>query len=248
MPRMLGRVLFSTGRTYSAQINILDFAFVRIPPDSTDLWNQCANGNQLPRADDGGLYKNLISDFSLPDDVTKEEGAEYLRDNRYMEPPKIADLGPLVKGEWYFKIGRTTGVITGICHGTEAYVKLGGTRVRCDGFGVRQGIYTANYTEEWVIMNSRHKNVRTVAKFSDAGDSGSLIIDRMGNAVALLFGYIPGFCGPDNAEAGVGAYYGGETGLVMPMERIEENLRLMTQVKNDDTGVIEKAGATLDVL
>lgn len=51
-----------------------------------------------------------------------------------------------------FKIDRTTGVNSGICHGTEAYVRIGKTGIKCDSFGVRQEAYTPKYTGEYILI------------------------------------------------------------------------------------------------
>ncbi len=50
----------------------------------------------------------------------------------YIDPISITSLRPLVKGDRDFKIGRMTVITTGICHGSEAYINLGGTRSHDD--------------------------------------------------------------------------------------------------------------------
>ena len=38
-------------------------------------------------------------------------------------PPKSRHFSDITPGKWYFKVGRTTGITSGICNGVEAWIK-----------------------------------------------------------------------------------------------------------------------------
>ena len=79
------------------------------------------------------------------------------KEDSYRNPPAITGIGPLRKGNSYFKIGRTTDITTRICHGTEAYVNLGGMRSKYDTLGRRGAYEDVGYTTEYVILSSQTK-------------------------------------------------------------------------------------------
>ncbi|KAL9104899.1 MAG: hypothetical protein Q9163_000216 [Psora crenata] len=249
-PAPMGNVLFSTGRALSASKNILDTAFVEIPKADQSKWNHCMVGNELPRRTAAGLFNHLPENYRL-------EGVGYA------EPPYVTGIGPLVKGNWYFKVGRTTGITTGICHGTEVYVSLGGTGSQYDEQGIRGAYENVGYTEESVILLSKQHNIGdpTSGPFCQSGDSGSFIIDVMGRVVAQLYGYLEHYCQrpPEYDDAGdlvcpseglgvnQGNYYGSAAGLVTPMERIMEAVDLMTAPRHPRTGERTAPGGVLDI-
>ena len=250
MPRAMGDVLFSTGRGSNATGYILDTAFVKVPEADLAIWNHCLHSNQLPKSTAAGLFKKLPGDY-----CHRTDGKEDV----YRNPSAITGIGPLLKGNWYFKIGRTTDITTGICHGTEAYVNLrGGMRTKYDTLG-RKGAYEdAGFTTEYVILSSQTKADEGGAHpfsdthpFSDSGDAGSFIIDHNGEVVAKLFGFIKGMCGPLDYDVKKGrlfdTYYASSTGLVTPMDRIAKDIELMTAPKDLTTDQRTGPGAVLDV-
>ena len=86
--------------------------------------------------------------------------------------------------------------------------------------------------------------------FCENGDSGVFIIDHLGQAVAQLFGFLKSHCGgpPPTRENGKsGTYYAATTGFVTPMDRIIENVELMTAPKEPTTGQRTGPGAILDI-
>ena len=245
MPRAMGAILFSSGRGLSATGYILDTAFVKVPEADSAMWNHCLDSNKLPKSTAAGLFKKLPGDYSH-----RTDGKEDV----YLEPSAITGIGPLIKGNWYFKIGRTTDITTGICHGTEAYVNLGGMRTKYDTLGRRGAYEDVGFTTEYVILGSQTKADEGAHLFSDSGDSGSFIIDHNGQVVAKLFGFIKSMCGPslsadyDVKKGGnIGTYYASPTGLVTPMDRIVKDIELMTAPKNPTTGQRTGSGAVLDL-
>ena len=246
MPRSMGRILFSSGRALSARGYILDTAFVKVPEADPAMWNHCLDGNKLPKSTAAGLFKKLPKDY-----CSGTDGKEDI----YLEPSAITGIGPLVKGNWYFKIGRTTDITTGICHGTEAYVNMGGTRSKYDAVGHRGEYEDVGFTTEYVILGSQTKGDEAAHPFSDSGDSGSFIIDHNGQVVAKLFGFIKGLCGPSpttdynvKRTGNIGTYYASTTGLVTPMDRIVEDIELITAPKNFTTGQRIGPGAILEII
>ncbi len=245
MPRAMGTVLFSSGRALSAKPYILDTAFVKVPEADSAMWNHCLDSNKLPKSTAAGLFKKLPGDYCHGTDG---------KEDVYLEPSAITGIGRLIKGKWYFKIGRTTDITTGICHGTEAYVNLGGMRTKYDNLGRREEYEDVGFTTEYVILGSQTKADEGAHPFSDSGDSGSFVIDHNGQVVAKLFGFIKGHCGPSpsvdyDAKRGgnIGTYYASTTGLVTPMGRIVKNIELMTAPKNPTTGQRTGPGAVLDI-
>jgi hypothetical protein len=245
MPRAMGTVLFSSGRALSATGHILDTAFVKVPEADSAMWEHCLDSNKLPKSMAAGLFKKLPSDYGHTTD-----GREAI----YLEPSAITGIGPLVKGDWYFKTGRTTDITTGICHGTEAYVNMGGIRSKYDTLGRRGEYEDVGFTTEYVILSSQTKGNEEAHPFSDSGDSGSFIIDHNGQVVAKLFGFIKGHCGPSPStnydvkrRGNNGTYYASTTGLVTPMDRIVEDVELITAPKNITTGQRTGSRAILDI-
>ena len=232
MPRAMGDVLSSTGRGLSATGYIRDTAFVKVPEADPTMWNHCLDSNKLLKSTAAGLSKKLPGDY-----CHRTDGQEDVHRN----PSAITGIGPLLKGSWYFKLGRTTDIITGICHGTEAYVNLGGgvMRTKYDTLG-RKGAYEdVGFTTEYVILGSQTKTDEREGgahPFCDSGDAGSFIIDHNGEVVAQLFGFIKGMCGPSSPA-----------GLVTPMDRIVKDVELMSAPKDVITGQRIAPGAVLDV-
>lgn len=231
-PTTLGNVSWASGRALSASDSILDFAFVSIT--DSKLYDHCVSDNQLPP----------LTDFRgrLPKDYN-DYGCQ--ADTPYRAGPRVFDFGQIEKGEWYFKLGRTTGLTTGICHGTESHVNLGGERTQYNSAG-KQGRYIeVGYTKELVIICSKTNSPsdHTQDAFAEEGDSGALIIDIAGNVVAILFGYVVGQYGPrkfqqqvymptsgetqKEREALIGTIYGAKCGLVLPMKDIQDHLRII---------------------
>ena len=245
MPRAMGAILFSSGRGLSATGHVLNTAFVKISEADSAMLNHCLKSNKLPKSTAAGLFKKLPGDYSH-----KTDGKEGI----YLQPSAITGIGPLLKGNWYFKIGRTTDITTDICHGTESYVNLGGMRTKYDTLGRRGAYEDIGFTTEYVILGSQTNADEEAHPFSDSGDSGSFIIDHNGQVVAKLFGFIKGMCGPspsldyDMRKGGnIGTNYASPTGLVTPMDRIVKDIELMTAPKNLSTGQRTGPGAVLDL-
>ena len=108
----------------------------------------------------------------------------------------ISEFGPLVKGEYYVKKGRSTGVTAGICNGALACCQWSNSqRTRYDHHG--RSVDIATITEEYVVLNKRKAQLEHVqGSFAENGDSGSFVLDRHGRMCGLLYGAIFGHYGP----------------------------------------------------
>jgi hypothetical protein len=187
LPIKLGNVLYSSGQALGPQKNILDWAFVKLANSKA-----YPIGNQLPGATSMGLNGKLSSYYGLG-------GPPYMITEN---PPKYARFfAGIEKGEWYFKIGRTTNITTGLCHGTEVEVSCQG-QIRWDPQG-NQVIMGTKSTSELVIMGrSRpgydgNKDLMVPETFSKGGDTGSFVFNCNGEVAGLLYGRFSGFVGPE---------------------------------------------------
>lgn len=188
-PVDLGRTLISSGDLVTSDRAILDWAFVEASPS---------------------LRQFLGSSFPVPNELPYRNDPQ-LRAKRYRgaapyiafetgDPPLIADeFGSIVKGAWYFKKGRTSGITSGLCNGTEAEIN-NRTGLRYTETG---DVYTLGprTTRELMIMS--YVTIRDgIAdkdfqdEFSEPGDSGSFVVDALGRVCGLLYGEHTGLCGP----------------------------------------------------
>lgn len=135
------------------------------------------------------------------------------RQQSYMDPDDRLEsqgFSELIKDQWYFKVGRTTAITTGICHGAKVILRTPGTgeiiidRTQYGKTGRSHKLSEpVGYVEEHIILNSssgegfhmqqiqRQKRLDEIGIFSEdfcqPGDSGALIIDSQGCAAELLF-------------------------------------------------------------
>lgn len=100
----------------------------------------------------------------------------------------IGGFSKIEKGSWYFKIGRTTGITTGICQVIEVDVGRQ-VQVRYDRSG-KKVILDKCTTRELVIMS-------LTGMFSEPGDSSSFVFNNLGDVAGLLYGELTG-----NIESG----------------------------------------------
>ncbi|KAL9108772.1 MAG: hypothetical protein Q9187_008249, partial [Circinaria calcarea] len=208
MPYMVGNVLVSSGKLMiSPRVDtsiFLDWAFIEL---STDVPLQ-QRRNELPKASSAGLYGKNPLDYGV-NKVYAGDGATI----------PVRGFSKIEPGEWYFKNGRTTGITTGICHGTELYSpRSGNDLVRYDAEGKEVKV-TNGITKEWVILNRRLHSVSTQNDFCMQGDSGAFVINSRGEVAGLLYGYLHGFCGPPSEDSEEGRTYV-NAGLVTSMDDV----------------------------
>lgn len=132
LPSLIGQVIVSSGRYTTEKdglAHIIDWAFVELGESSPPLVRQ----NKLPP-------KDTILDpkvWDLPD--------------IFMVPKMATGLGKLEGGKFYYKVGRTTGLTYGICHGTQAYVT--GEHIRYTEKGNALRVRDKGQaTMEWILV------------------------------------------------------------------------------------------------
>ncbi|MCJ1346602.1 hypothetical protein MMC31_004820 [Peltigera leucophlebia] len=169
LPTVLGDVVTSSGNALSPSMALLDWAIVQVPSSKVPQ----PPPNKLPSTDEVARSGKSARDYGVNDQPYRR-----LPSREY-----VGGFSKIEKGSWYFKIGRTTGITTGICHGIEVDVgRQGEVRYDHSGKKVILGKYS---TRELVIMSS-------TGTFSEPGDSGSFVFNNLGNVAGLLYGELTG--------------------------------------------------------
>ncbi|KAL9123616.1 MAG: hypothetical protein Q9217_006968 [Psora testacea] len=213
-PREIGRTWWASGRAVTEANRIMDVALVEIIDPELQIHSR--DNNYIPKYDDSCFEASKPRDYWRSLKTQTKDGI--------LPGERLIGTGDLIKGQWYFKVGRTTGVTTGICHGTEAYVQLEeeGHWTRYDEGGQKVSYEKLTYTQEQVILNAKSDDNPADTQqgdFMKVGDSGSLLIDVKGAVVGLLFGQIRGYVGPSK-------HYSSNAGLVCTMKDTKDFLRL----------------------
>ena len=222
MPRHLGRNVVSSGRGLTAQRRTLDWAFVETQSSGG------GDGNKLP--------PQSIFD-------TLELTPRNYRVNRVLVlPDRLQGFSRLQKGQWYFKIGRTTRLTAGICNGTEAYVNIDQPHHLLDSSGMIVERRERGDSEELIIINAKLGLTSAVSQstFNDSGDSGSLLIDADGDVAGLLWGKVTGVCGPiidERTRERAGCQYV-NAGLVTDIRDVVQSIGLKTRSSGGAPGVL----------
>ena len=121
MPITLGKVLVASERAMTHTDNILDYAAVAIDTSNKALLKASLTNNILPQPLNDS-YEAWVTQYKGEQQLSLEVGSDQ-RAESY-----IAGIGNIEKGQWYFKVGRTTNFTAGICSGVEAYVNMAGYR------------------------------------------------------------------------------------------------------------------------
>lgn len=130
------------------------------------------------------------------------------------------------EGRWYFKMGRTTGITCGICHGIRLDVQRAG-QIRWDSDG-SQVDHDSVTTRELIIMSEDSISNGVAASFSMPGDSVSFVFDARGQIAGLMYGNFSGLVGPaDNMRQHI------NSGLVTSMDEIIRSIESKTGGKLD---------------
>ena len=121
MPRLLGRTILASGRALTNNRKTLDYAFVEGPRGNTQL---------PPRAMFAGA-RAYPNNLGINQTLTFAEGSKYRA---------FSSIQP---GQWYFKLGRTTGLTAGVCNGVETWIKPAYQHTLWDANGKLQEIRRA---------------------------------------------------------------------------------------------------------
>ncbi|MCJ1265692.1 hypothetical protein MMC22_005572 [Lobaria immixta] len=222
MPRTIGRVLISSGQAFNAAQRIVDWAFVEMPA------TQAGMSIQMHRP--GNYAKDLVP---------------YAPGNPLRS---LQEFSELEKGQWYFKVGRTTAITAGLCHGTKMILRtlgtgyLTGVRTKYDNTGKRSRLAKpVEFVEEYIILNSRlGMGVEKQQDFCQAGDAGALVIDSRGFVAGLMYANYSSQTGPLNDE---GWYVA--AGLAMTMPDVQESIGLKTTPLDSSGSPIGSPGELL---
>ncbi|PGH10655.1 hypothetical protein AJ79_05369 [Helicocarpus griseus UAMH5409] len=209
LPIPLGKVEYSSGKTISNN-KIHDWAFVEL--------SDAAAEHFLP---------NILC--RAPDDMRSWYPV--------VDQHPLFDFDKLQLGKYYMKQGRTTNVTGGMCNGVLALCNWDEGKEDQDQthyhdqFGYRIAPNPkwdphACTTEEYIILSktrppapwgASHYFTNQQTSFCEAGDSGSFVIDGLGNVCGLLHSTVTAFSG----------VYGG-MGLASCFSQILESLKVKT--------------------
>ena len=213
MPLPLGTVFYSSGNLTAAigtsgtlapdSNEILDWSFVELPDSS---WSRSLQ-NHSPSASSAAFENRQSRDYGIV------AGSYEIEDDQ----TKPTAFGTIEKDNWYFKVGRTTGITTGVCHGVAIDHPFDeeATRFRPDGQEVPKSDLlrykrrndktkdpgrtapllpgTPGRSRAYIILSQfTDKVTKTTisARFSQPGDSGSFVFDNEDRVCGLLFGHI----------------------------------------------------------
>jgi hypothetical protein len=208
LPMEIGKVIYSSGEAISSKKSIINWAIIE-----TSSAQASQNRNKLPSSQRGDLIGKLASFYDTGElDYNVSDNA----------PQYACDFAEIEKGKWYFKIGRTTGLTTGVCHGTEVEVQRQG-QIRWDEDG-NKVILDKQSTSELVIMGKSGGTFEgTPETFSEPGDSGSFVINSLSEVAGLLYGELTGYVGPaDRRKLYINA------GLVTSMDEVLASIKVKT--------------------
>ncbi|MCJ1347409.1 hypothetical protein MMC31_005634 [Peltigera leucophlebia] len=235
MPFQIGRVLISSGKAVSAAKNALDWAFVEVNEAGNDFFDN-PDRNLLPLASSISASNHAESYQKDTENYTDREKDTGPKNYSAREGEnQIKGFSEIKKGQWYFKVGRTTDVTTGICHGTEAYCHMVSVthRTRYGETNMRPTRVPSDYTTELVILNSKSgKAIYQQEDFCKAGDSGSWLIDIEQKVAGLLFGCLNGVCGPTDNNDNQRTYV--NAGLVTSMTEVQKSIAAWTTPRDSN--------------
>lgn len=182
LPLNMGSVLVSSGDIVSSDRAIVDWAFVELPSDHGFKFL-----NALPFVDDPQLTNKHY-----------EGAGTYKAPEKGGNPLIATEFGRMIKGNWYLKQGRTSGITSGMCNGVEAEINRTGS-VRYTETGKEYPL-GKNTTRELIILSYEKLGHGPNApmfqdELSAPGDSGAFVIDTEGRVCGLLYGEHTGLCG-----------------------------------------------------
>ena len=227
-PKTLGKVLVSSGRAMSAKLEVLDWAFIEI--NNTD-WAKIKNMNTLPVA-----TNFRFSGARLAHELGSDERNYTNQDPEF----QIQGFKDVIPGAWYFKVGRTSEITSGICNGIEMYVNIKHTRQVYDNHGSPVKFTEKLYSQDHVILSGsfdpEDASVQQTS-FSMSGDSGSLIIDSRGNCAGILWGSLSGACNNLNRWNRDYVNVGTITTSSSLIDSMRTKAKFSRQTRNTPTGV-----------
>lgn len=151
------------------------------------------------------------------------------------EETPLTEFGRLEKDRYYTKLGRSTGVTSGICHGALAccnWKEKYHIRYQHDG---QQVEVSPNVTEEFVIVSKRQVGGDfQQSSFAESGDSGSFVVNVDGQVCGLLYGATSGTYGPPGHS-----HVYANAGLATDLAELSNSIKLTTTPKDAHGNIID---------
>lgn len=220
MPRIIGQVAATSGKAILGK-RLVDWAFV-------ELTDEAAESSFKPNI----MFQ--VSAEHRPEEYNPTLGL-LLPEGR-----PLTEFGTLKKGGYYLKLGLSTGVTGGICHGALACCNWSGKDRQCYDHNGREFELSQEITEEYVIMSkARRQSEHQQSSFAGDGDSGSFVIDMEGNVCGLFYGAVSGLYGSPGKT-----HYYANAGLAMALPDLTNSIKLRT-VPRDNNGVPNGSPAEL---
>ncbi|KAJ5126303.1 hypothetical protein N7526_008480 [Penicillium atrosanguineum] len=188
MPHVIGDLVLASGEAM-LNMRMMDWAFVRVSEHGRKLFGP-----------------NIM--FDIPENA---QPWKYKSVAPWRPGTIIEEFGFLQDGQFCTKVGRTSGVTSGICHGPRAVCNWhSATRWNENGDAMDLNVYR---TEEFMVINKKLTETDfEQSDFTANGDSGSFVLDNNGVVNGLLF-------------AGVRNDHG-VVGVVMSMADVLQSIRL----------------------
>ena len=219
LPQNVGTVLCTSGKAVLGR-RIMDWAFVQLPD----------NGAKF-------TFENRM--FEVPESAKPTKFGAELPVAR--PGTMVSEFGPLVKGGYYIKKGRCTGVTAGVSNGALACCQW--SDFQRTGYDHRgRPVDIATITEEYVLLNKRKTQLdHEQESFAEHGDSGSFVLDRHGRMCGLLYGATFGHYGPPGQT-----HFYAHAGLVTSANDLTASVKIKA-MKRDGDGKLTSGPAVLSL-
>ncbi|KAL8870892.1 MAG: hypothetical protein Q9174_003164 [Haloplaca sp. 1 TL-2023] len=206
-------VLLSSGGRLDSEGQILDWAFVEITDDS--VWNSVVDMNVLP------------SDMAFETPAARHDLGQQAAD-MYSNVLRLAleEFTDMMRGSWYFKIGSTTGLTSGICNGVQLTVNM--THGTCDDTRSFLPPHRRTSSAYIVLNGSLARDDEGQRDFCQGGDSGSLLVDSSGHCAGLMYGTLQNYTSPLNMSSSNRSHVG--IGMVTGMDSVLKSIHIRANI------------------
>ena len=214
LSNFVGDVLLSSGGRLNSERQILDWAFVEITENL--VWSCVPGMNVLPtymafrsitaRHDLGQPAADMYSNMDLQ--LALEEYTE------------------VIQGNWYFKIGSTTGLTSGIFNGVQLTVNM--THGTCDNARSFKSPHHRTSSAYIILNGSLMRDDEGQQDSCQRGDSGSLLVNSSGHCAGVAYGTVQNYTSPLNMSWSNGSHVG--IGMVTSMGPILKSVHIQANI------------------